>query len=182
KMKKQWLRWAVCVGLAVLTIPAAAQQSARITGTILDESGDPVPGSTIAVVQTGTTDTLHTLADKNGSFALQNLRPGARYDVLVKSFGYKDFVKRSFPVTATDNNSLLVRMSPTSNILEQVVVSYGRQQRSLVTGAIAQVNSANLQDMPVTQFAQQLQGKIAGVQINQYSGQPGRGIEFLVRR
>jgi TonB-linked SusC/RagA family outer membrane protein len=180
-MKKQWLRWAVYVGLAVLTIPAAAQQSARITGTILDESGDPVPGSTIALVQTGTTDTLHTLADKNGSFALQNLRPGARYDVLVKSFGYKDFVKRSFPVTATDNNSLLIRMSPTSNILEQVVVSYGRQQRSLVTGAIAQVNSANLQDMPVTQFAQQLQGKIAGVQINQYSGQPGRGIEFVVR-
>src|SRR5262249_39341369 len=133
------------------------------------------------VNQSGTTDTVHTLTDKNGNFFILNLKAGGRYDVLVKSFGYKDFVKRAFPVTASDNNSLFVRMSPTSNILEQVVVSYGHQRRSLVSGSIAQVGAAPLQDMPVTQFAQQLQGKIAGVQINQYSGMPGRGIGFIIR-
>jgi TonB-linked SusC/RagA family outer membrane protein len=186
KTRKEWLRRLAVIGLSVLglallTTTASAQQPAKITGTVLDESGDPVAGSSIAINPTGTPDTLRAFTDKNGSFAVINLKAGTRYDVLVKSFGYKDFVKRAFPVSATDNNSLMIRMSPTSNILEQVVVSYGRQQRSLVTGSIATVNAAGLQDAPVTQFAQQLQGKIAGVTINQYSGQPGRGIGVVVR-
>ncbi|MES1249150.1 MAG: TonB-dependent receptor plug domain-containing protein, partial [Chitinophaga rupis] len=177
----KWLRWAVYLSLAALTIPASAQQTARITGIVLDESGEAVPGSTIAVSQTGAQDTVHALTDKNGNFSIMNLKAGSRYDVLVKSFGYRDFIKRAFQVSASDNNSLFVRMSPTSNILEQVTVSYGRQRRSLVTGSIAQVNAAPMQDMPVTQFAQQLQGKVAGVQVNQYSGKPGQGIGFIVR-
>jgi TonB-linked SusC/RagA family outer membrane protein len=181
KTRTKWLRWAVYLGLTVLSIPASAQQSARITGIVLDESGDPVSGSTVSVNPSGTTDTLRTYTDKNGNFVLQNLKAGSKYDVLVQSFGYKSFVKRSFVVTATDNNSLFVRMSPASNTLEEVVVSYGTQRRSLVSGSVATLKSAQLQDMPVSQFAQQLQGKIAGVQVNQTSGQPGRGIGFIIR-
>lgn len=182
-MKKctTWLRWAVSFSLAALTVPASAQQPARIKGTVLDEGGDPIPGSTIAVAQSGTRDTLRSMTDVNGNFAIQGLRSGNKYDVVVRGLGYKDFIKHAFLVSASDNNSLFVRLSPASNILEQVVVAYGRQQRSLVTGAVSQVNTAPLRDMPVTQFAQQLQGKVAGVQINQYSGQPGRGIGFIVR-
>lgn len=181
KTKMKWLRWAVYLGLAFLSIPASAQQSARITGMVLDESGDPVAGSIVSVNLSGTNDTLRTYTDKGGNFALLNLKAGSKYDVLVQSFGYKNFVKRSFVVTATDNNSLFVRMAPASNTLDEVVVSYGTQRRSLVSGSVAQVKSSTLQDMPVTQFAQQLQGKVAGVQVNQYSGQPGRGIGFVVR-
>ncbi|MBS1665265.1 MAG: TonB-dependent receptor [Bacteroidetes bacterium] len=183
KARKQWLKWklTMCIGLVVLASSASAQQSARITGVVLDESGDPVPGSTISVYQAGKGDTARAFADVKGSFVIQNLKAGIKYDVLVKSLGYKDFVKRAFPVNASDNNSLFVRLSPSSNLLEQVVVSYGRQTRSLVSGSVAQVNTAPLQDMPVTQFAQQLQGKVAGVVVNQYSGQPGRGIGFVVR-
>jgi TonB-linked SusC/RagA family outer membrane protein len=162
-------------------LPVWAQQAARLTGTVLDEKGDPLSGSSVAVNASGTADTLHTLADRNGRFSLISLKAGSRYDIVVTSLGYKTFVKKSFLVNAGDNNSLFVRLLPSSNILEEVVVSYGRQQRSLVSGAVAQVKAAPLQDMPVTQFAQQLQGKIAGVQINQYSGQPGRGIGFIVR-
>ena len=137
------MRWklSICVGLIVLTIPAFAQQAARITGVVLDESGDPVAGSTIAINQSGTRDTVRTFSDKNGNFVLTNLKAGSKYDVLVKSFGYSDFIKRSFAVSATDNNGLFVRVSHSSNLLEQVVVSYGQQQRSLVTGAITQVKA-----------------------------------------
>lgn len=181
KKKCTWLTWAVCLGLMAFALPVWAQQAARLTGTVLDEKGDPLSGSSVAVNASGTADTLHTLADRNGRFSITSLKAGSRYDIVVSSLGYKTFVKKSFPVNAGDNNSLFVRLLPSSNILEEVVVSYGRQQRSLVSGAVAQVKAAPLQDMPVTQFAQQLQGKIAGVQINQYSGQPGRGIGFIVR-
>jgi len=81
---------------------------------VLDESGDPVAGSIVSVNPSGTTDTVRTYSDKNGNFALLNLKAGSKYDVLVQSFGYKNFIKRSFVVTATDNNSLFVRMAPTS--------------------------------------------------------------------
>ena len=81
----KWLRWAVYLSLAALTIPASAQQTARITGIVLDESGEAVPGSTIAVNQTGAQDTVHALTDKNGNFSIMNLKAGGKYDVLVKS-------------------------------------------------------------------------------------------------
>jgi TonB-linked SusC/RagA family outer membrane protein len=66
-------------------------------------------------------------------------------------------------------------------MLSEVTVSYGKQRGREVTGSIAQVNMKPLQDMPVMQFGQQLQGKIAGVDVAQTSGQPGRGIAFRIR-
>ena len=73
KTRTKWLRWAVYLGLAFLSIPASAQQSARITGIVLDESGDPVAGSIVSVNPSGTTDTIRTYSDKNGNFSLQLL-------------------------------------------------------------------------------------------------------------
>lgn len=176
------LQWVMCFSLLIMAIPSLAQRSAVITGTVLDEKGISLPGSTITVVQTDSKDSSHAVADKNGHFSISNLKAGVRYDIVVKNISYEAYVKRSFLVNANDNNSLLIRMQlATSKMLEEVVVSYGRQQKTLVTGAITEVKAANLQDMPVAQFAQQLQGKIAGVQINQYSGQPGRGIDIVVR-
>src|SRR5205823_3541542 len=67
------------------------------------------------------------------------------------------------------------------NQLQEVTVSYGRQRRREITGSIATLDAAPLQDQPVQQFAQQLEGKIAGVSVVQSSGQPGRGVDFRIR-
>lgn len=181
KQKRKCFKWITSLCFASLAFPAMAQQRASMKGIVLEENGNPLVGSLVLVNESGTADTLRTLSDKNGRFSFTNLKAGNHYNVLVRNIGYLDFIKKSFLINAGDNNSLFVRMLPSSNVLDEVVVSYGHQQKALVTGSVAEVKASALQDMPVTQFAQQLQGKVAGVQINQYSGQPGRGIGFIVR-
>jgi TonB-dependent SusC/RagA subfamily outer membrane receptor len=74
-----------------------------------------------------------------------------------------------------------VSLKANSANLEVVVVSYGKQRKQEVTGSIVQQDASDMKDMPVGQFAQQLQGKVAGVQVGQNSGTPGRGMEFRIR-
>lgn len=81
-----------------------------------------------------------------------------------------------------DNDALDIAISRSNKTLnEVVVVSYGTQKQREVTGAISTLSAKKLQDMPVAQFAQQLQGKIAGVQVYQTTGKPGGGMAFRIR-
>ena len=64
---------------------------------------------------------------------------------------------------------------------EVVVVGYGTQKKSNVTGSISQVKSKDLEDLPLTRVEQALQGRASGVQILQNSGQPGSGSVVRVR-
>ena len=62
-----------------------------------------------------------------------------------------------------------------------MVVGYGSQIKKEVTGAIQSIGGTELKDMPVSTIAQKLQGRLAGVQINQTTGQPGRGMQVRIR-
>ena len=179
--KKSVLTWLLYLCCICTTFTAAAQSSARMSGIVLDDGNAPLKGAAVYINETGSQDTTRLITDKNGRFVAENLKAGVDYTILVKNIGFQDFIRKAYQVKPNDSNGLLIRMEPGSNLLDDVVVSYGIQQRELVTGAVAEVKTGPLQDMPVNQFAQQLQGKVAGVQINQYSGQPGRGIGFIVR-
>jgi TonB-linked SusC/RagA family outer membrane protein len=69
----------------------------------------------------------------------------------------------------------------TASLDEVVVVGYSTQKRKNVTGSIATLSTGQLEDLPVGQIGQKIQGRIAGVQINQTSGQPGRGMSIRIR-
>jgi TonB-linked SusC/RagA family outer membrane protein len=68
-----------------------------------------------------------------------------------------------------------------SDLSEVVVVGYGSQIKKEVSGSIQSIGSEELKDMPVSTIAQKLQGRLAGVQINQTTGQPGRGMQVRIR-
>ena len=72
-------------------------------------------------------------------------------------------------------------MEDAIGIDEVVAIGYGTQIREAVTGAIQQIKSDELKEIPASQFTQQLQGKLAGVQISQTTGKPGQGIEVRIR-
>jgi TonB-dependent SusC/RagA subfamily outer membrane receptor len=89
---------------------------------------------------------------------------------------------KSQEISVLGKSSINVEMEEATVGIEEVVaIGYGTQVKREITGAISEVDAQELADQPVSQFAQQLQGRIAGVQINQYSGQPGRGIGFRIR-
>lgn len=155
--------------LFLLLLGNAYAQKAKVRGTVIDDRKEAIPGATVTIkgTQTGVS------ASANGVFVI-NAAPG---DVLViQSVGYAPK-----EITVTNQTNISVALKPTAIGLEEVTVSYGKQRQREVTGAISQISAAPLQDMPVMQFAQQLQGKAAGVSVMQSSGQPGRGVDFRIR-
>jgi len=169
------LEYKLVEGYVVIVQKPVTQQPGNISGHIVDEKGGPLPGATLKVLETG--QTIQT--DPNGNYTL-SLKPGS-YTIEVSYISFLTQSITGVTVKEGKTTALSFSMKPADNQLSEVVVSYGKQRLKDVTGSIATIDATQLQDMPVGQFAQQLQGKIAGVQIAQTSGQPGRGMGFIIR-
>lgn len=150
------------------------QQPGRLIGFVKDTEGMPLIGASISLLGTN----AGTMTKEDGSFSLQ-ANPGT-YTLRVSYIGYEAYEQKGINILESKETSLQVNLRGTGQ-LQEVVVSYGTQRRREITGALEEISTENLQDMPVNQFAQQLQGKLAGVQIYQTSGQPGRGMSWRIR-
>src|SRR5690606_5670590 len=153
-----------------LSQPSHTFKNIRISGTVTDKNGEPIPG--VSIVVRGLSIGIAT--DIDGKYSL-NVPENA---VLVFSFiGYQS---QSVPVG--DRSVLdVVLIEDTAALDEVVVVGYGTQIQREVTGAISTLDASQLEDLPVGQFAQKLHGRISGVQINQASGTPGGGMAIRIR-
>jgi TonB-linked SusC/RagA family outer membrane protein len=143
----------------------------EITGRVVDEKNNGLPGVTVVVKGS----TKGTTTDEQGSFKLAV--PGPQ-SVLVFSFvGYE-----TKEVTVGTNKVLTVSLGEGDQTLnEVVVVGYGSQLKKEITGAVQNVSAQEIKDLPVSQIGQKLQGRLAGVQINQTTGKPGQGINIRIR-
>lgn len=165
-----------CLLLFVLLFQCFNLMAQKGSGTIQGQvlaSNVPLQGATVAVKGSS----IVVITDQNGNFSLTSREETCR---LVVSYVGHITETREVQIKKGETQTLQFNLAP-SGQLEEVVVSYGKQRARDVTGSIATVDAAKLQDQPVNQFAQQLQGRVPGVQISQYSGQPGRGIGFIVR-
>lgn len=167
---KMLVSWICCLGCMILS-HASYSQEKTITGTVYSPDGERLPGAN--VVQKGTSN--GTLTDLEGNYKLQ-LIEGA--DVLVFSFiGYV-----SEEIVVGGQSVIDVNLLPdVMSLSEVVVVGYGTQLKREVTGAVQTVDAQDLQDLPVAQVSQKLQGRLAGVQINQTTGKPGQGMSVRIR-
>jgi len=170
RMKKQFgqpfgrlfLVWVLLMFFAV-----TAQAQGTITGRVVDDKGQPVPGA--AVMLKGTTRGVSTNAE--GFFTISAAQ-GAT--LVIRSIGYK-----TEELSAEKTISVILKAIATE--LNEVTVSYGKQRQREISGSIATLSTEKLQDQPVMQFAQQMEGKVAGVSVMESSGQPGRGVDFRIR-
>ena len=147
-------------------------QAHRITGTVLDgETGTGLPG--VTVVEKNTTN--GSITDLDGKFSLTISSPNAT--VVISFIGYK---KQEIPVSG--QGTLKVTLNPeTTDLSEIVVIGYGTQKKKVVTGAIASVKSEEITSTPVLRIEQALQGRTAGVQVTNLSGQPGEAPTIRIR-
>lgn len=150
------------------------QQSRKvktISGTIVDDKGEPVIGASIAVQGT----TLGTITNLDGEYTLANVPENS--EVTVSFIGYKTLTFK-----ANDKSLSKITLKEDTEMLEEVVViGYGSMNKRDVTTSIARVGGEELKDMPVTGFDQALVGKMAGVQITQTTGKPNGGTSIRVR-
>lgn len=158
-----------CISLILFSVYGHAQE-ASINGKVIDEKGLPIPGATI--VLSGTTTSVAT--DFDGRFQIKAPKDG----ILTISFiGYKT-VQESI----SGRTQLQVKMySSTQDLNEVVVVGYGTQKKSVVTGAISSVRAKDIEKVPNGRIESVLQGRVSGVTIAASSGQPGSASTIRIR-
>lgn len=161
-----------CVLLCQSFFFQAIAQNSVISGKVTNRSnGEPLSGATVSVK--GTTSATKT--DVNGIFSI-DAKAGS-----VLKFSFVGMVEREVSVT-TSTTSVMVDLEPLANSMnEVVVVGYGTQKRSVVTGAISSIKAKDLENVPSNRIEQSLQGRVSGVTIAQNSGQPGSPSTIRVR-
>ncbi len=160
-------------GSCLTSLLASAQQGKDklVQGRVLDKSNSPIPGVTVAVMG----QALGTLTDIDGNYGLQ---VSAGVDSLRFSFvGFETKVK-SIPNSRHLNVVLLEEALQLDDV---VVVGYGTQRKSDLTGAVTAVSSDDFNEGMISSPEQLISGKVSGVQISSSSGSPTSGSSIKVR-
>ena len=147
---------------------AASAQTSAISGKVIDTGGQPVIGAAVMIPGTSTGATT----DLDGNFSL---RVAAGTTLEVSCIGYTT-------ISVTAANDMTITLEDDTEMLEEtVVIGYGVQKKSDLTGSVASVRETELQNRSTSDAAAALQGKAAGVQIFNDSGAPGEGSSIRVR-
>jgi TonB-linked SusC/RagA family outer membrane protein len=170
RITKKLFQIVSCMLFLIPSCAYAQQGNITVTGQVTF-SNEPLSGVTVLVQGAN----MYAMTDDNGNYTIKAVD---RTSVLVFSFvGYKTVNE-----TVGARSIINVVMEEDVQQLEQtVVVGYGTQRKSDVTGAIASVSEGTLKEVPVSNVSQAIQGRISGVSIQQTSTAPGRGSQIRIR-
>ena len=150
-----------------LFLACALSLSAQVSGVIVDETGEPIIGASI--LEKGTTN--GTITDFDGNFTL-DVAEGATLEI-----SYVGYATQSLAAAA----GMRVVLKEDTEVLEEVVVvGYGVQKKSDLTGSISQVSEKDLQKTPAPSLGSALEGRAAGLQVTG-SGAPGSNVSLNIR-
>ena len=159
----------LCLALGIAATSWAQKQT--VTGSVVDADGEPVIG---AVVKTQD-GKVAGVTDVNGTFTLSV--PQGKTTLVISSVGLKTQM-----VSVTAGKPLSVKMANDEKTLDElVVVGYGIQKKSALTGSIETIKAEDLTMQPVMNLDQALTGQVAGLQVMQASGDPSTAREANIR-
>ncbi len=162
-LKPTFLLLLLFIGVQVIA------QNRKVTGTVKDATGSPLPGVNVQLVGTLT----GTTTDFDGKYEISLDREFIR-------FSYVGFIEQI--VNPAGKSVIDITLEEDIEVLnEVVVVGYGTQKKKDITTAVAVVDEKSLKDRPLISAAEGLQGKAAGVQVVQPSGKPGAALAVRVR-
>lgn len=149
----------------------SSDRSMTLSGTVLDENGEPLIGATVMIQGS----LIGTTTGGDGDFSLKNVRKG---DVLRIAFvGYQ-----TQEIVVKDNSVLTLHLKPSAASLnEVVVVGYGSQKKSDITGAVTNIKSDALNQAPVGNIGSALQGLASGMDVQMAGGNTHPGATPTIR-
>ena len=157
---------------SILLIPvsAYAQNQKTVTGTVIDETGEPLIGATVKVVG----KSIGAITDFDGHYSLTV--PADTKQLSFSYVGYKDYI------ADITSNVINVTMKPNSKVLDEVVViGYGVRKKDDLTGSVSSVGEKDFNKGVISSPEELVNGKIAGVQIVNGGGSPTSGATIRVR-
>jgi TonB-linked SusC/RagA family outer membrane protein len=157
--------------VTIVPLPASKQQAFPVRGQVTDSKNSPLPGVSVKVKGVA----IGAVTDQNGRYAL-NLPSGS--SVLI--FTYIGFETVEQAVNNRAELNVILQESAQS-LNDVVVVGYGTQRRSSVTGAVDQINSEAIQGKPAMNTAQALQGVSPNLIVQQSNSEPGAGVNINIR-
>jgi TonB-linked SusC/RagA family outer membrane protein len=172
-MKKNY---AVPIVLLFFLALSAQSWAQSISGTVTDETNQPLPGVAILVQGSG----KGVATDFDGKYQISGLAPG-EVTVEFTFIGYQKALRKA-TIVAGKTTTLNVKMEVELNQLDEVVVvGYGVQRKREMTGSVVSLKSKELNDIPTPSFQNAIQGKASGVQVITGSGVAGSGSMVRVR-
>lgn len=167
-------KWKLLFTLCMLlgTFAGAFAQGFQVSGKVTSiTTGEPLNRATVVIKGTNT----GTTTDENGNFSITVPQRGTVLQITYAGLDMQE-------VTVEGATLLSIALAGNANSLDEVVVvGYGTQRKSVVTGAISSVRAKDLENVPNGRIEQALQGRVSGVTILQNSGQPGSGSTIRVR-
>ncbi|MBO4660201.1 MAG: TonB-dependent receptor [Prevotella sp.] len=166
---RKWIL--ICLMLLICSIVVEAQT--KITGRVMDGAmaGEPLIGATIQVPGTS----VGAISDLDGNFSFDI--PEGKFIIQISMIGYKTQV-----VNVKGKTQIEVTLQEDAAMMEDVVVvGYGTMKKRDLSGSVSQIKSDDLMKGGAVDVAHGLQGKIAGVQVQQSDGSPGAGVSITVR-
>lgn len=146
-------------------------QQTVITGTIVDENGMPLPGATVQAKNTST----GVVSDFDGNFEIS--MPEGVNTLVVTFMGFL-----AQEVDVTERTEVTIRLKPDAAALEEVVVvGYGTLSKRKVTGSVSSISQEQIADIPAVSVENAIVGQVAGVQVQEVSGEPGSSPNIRVR-
>jgi TonB-linked SusC/RagA family outer membrane protein len=173
-MKKVLQEHRICLFLIkalVLYLGFCTQAMAQqiIQGKVTDENNMPLFGVDVSVK--GTIKGANT--DTDGKYSIET----KTNSTLV--FSYMGYITKE--VVITNQKTVNISIMPDTKVLDEVVVSYGSQVKKKILSSVVVLKADDLQDLPAAEIGQKLQGRVAGLQVNQVTGRPGQGMAFRIR-
>ncbi len=156
----------LCLSLMLIFSASALAQNQTVTGTVLDETGEPIIGATVTVKGTKTT----TITDIDGNYKL-SVPKGAK--VVISYIGY-------LPQTVTPGGTISLQ-EDSQSLDEVVVVGYGSQKKAHLTGAVATVEMDDVQDLANGGLASSLSGLVSGLSVSGGDARPGENARLSIR-
>lgn len=169
-MSKKYIIFNLClVFLLAFTLSAYAQNTRTVTGTVMDDLGEPIIGAAVKVVDSP----IGTVTDIDGKFSL-SVKEGSK--LTISFIGY-------IPQTITNlNNPKIVLMEDVAKLDEVVVVGYGTQKMKNVTGAIETLSTDEIKDLSVGSLGDALSGMMSGLHVSSGGGRPGSTPSLQIRQ
>ena len=161
----------LCIALLGTVSPAFTQEGKKITGHVVDDTNEPLIGASILVVGTST----GVITDLDGNFNI--IVPSGATALQISYVGYE-----TVTVPVPSGNTVNVKMKSDAQMLSDVVViGYGTQRKSDLTGSVSNVSSKDFNSGLISSPEQLINGKVSGVQIMSNSGSPTAGSTIRIR-